>query len=173
MSQRATEHKRRARENKEREMAVDGKKIEMVAKSKKRGEKWVREALPALVEVTREVKWKEEEMKKETEELKEIIKTVEEPYKKEIEMLKEMGEMLRGRVMEEYEETEAIKEEGVGELVFPSVQSIEITDINKVDRKYLMVNLAKIKEDVKKGVSKIKGVEISKKRTLQVRQWKE
>jgi hypothetical protein len=152
---------------------IDEKKALAVAKSKKKGEKWVEEALPHLVEISKELKWKEEEMKKETTPIKEILKTMEEPYKETIGVLKKIGEALRERVMEEYKEREAIRQEGIGELVFPEVQSIEVEDLAKVDRKYLMVDMTRVKEDVKNGLTKIKGIKIGKKRTLQVRPWKE
>lgn len=152
---------------------IDEKKALAVAKSKKKGEKWVEEALPHLVGISRELKWKEEEMKKETTPIKEILKTMEEPYKEAIGVLKKIGEALRERVMEEYKEREAIRQEGIGELVFPEVQSIEVEDLAKVDRKYLMVDMGKVKEDVKNGVTRIKGIRIGKKRTMQVRIWKE
>ena len=152
---------------------IDEKKALAVAKSKKKGEKWVEEALPHLVGISRELKWKEEEMKKETTPIKEILKTMEEPYKEAIGGLKKIGEALRERVMEEYKERETIRQEGIGELVFPEVQSIEVEDLAKVDRKYLMVDMGKVKEDVKNGVTRIKGIRIGKKRTMQVRIWKE
>ena len=152
---------------------IDEKKALAVAKSKKKGEKWVEEALPHLVGISKELKWKEEEMKKETTPIKEILKTMEEPYKEAIGVLKKIGEALRERVMEEYKEREAIRQEGIGELVFPEVQSIEVEDLAKVDRKYLMVDMGKVKEDVKNGVTRIKGIRIGKKRTMQVRIWKE
>ncbi len=141
--------------------------------SKGKGKKWVEEALPVVVGVAKEIKTIEATKKGETDPLNELIKDIREKYKGALQVLENMDERLRERVMKEYPEGDSIKQDGVGELVFPEVWGWEVVDIKKVDRKYMSVDSKIIMEDIRKGVRKIPGLEIGRKRTLQVRPEKE
>lgn len=152
---------------------MDLAKMEKVIKSKKKGIKFVDEAIDQLVVASQETKWLSNERKEATKKLKETLATIEQPYKNSLAVIEALSDQIRERVMAEYESNEPVRKEGVGELVFPMVQSIEIVDVEKVDRRYLTVDMAKVREDVKNGVMKIKGIRIGKKRTMQVRLWKE
>lgn len=148
-------------------------KMEKVAKSKKKGEKFVDEAIDQLVVASIEIKWLTEEKKEATKKLKDTLKVIEQPYNDSLAVISALSDQIRERVMAEHEGNEAVVKDGVGELVFPMVQSIEVIDITKVDRRYLTVDMAKVKEDIKNGVTKIKGIQVGKKRIMQVRLPKE
>jgi hypothetical protein len=138
--------------------------------SKIRGKKWVDEALPVVVEVAKEIKELESVKGAEAKPLREMINEIGEKYKGALTILGEMDTRLRERVMKEYEGTESIKQEGVGELVFPELWGFEVTDIKKVPIEFLTVDSTAVRNEIKKGIRNIKGLEISRHRSLQVRQ---
>ena len=137
--------------------------------SKIRGKKWVDEALPVVVEVAKEIKELESVKGAEAKPLREMINEIGEKYKGALTILGEMDTRLRERVMKEYEGTESIKQEGVGELVFAQVWDFEVVDLSKVSKEFLIVDPKLIREEIKKGVRNLKGINIDKKRILQVR----
>lgn len=140
-----------------------------VLASKKKGKGWVEEALPVVVGVAKEIKTLESTKGEEVGPLRELINSISNKYKGALDALGEMDTRLRERVMKEYGETESIKQDGVGELVFPERWSYEVTDIKRVDPQFLMVDGKAVNEEIKKGVRKIRGIEIIKLRSLQVR----
>lgn len=137
--------------------------------SKVKGKKWVNEALPVMVGVAREIKELEARKKEECEPAKAIINEIGEKYKGALNVLGKMDSDLRERIMKEYEGTDSIKQEGVGELVFPELWGFEVVDIKKVPAEFLTVDSTLVRNEIKKGIRNIKGIEISRHRTLQVR----
>ena len=138
-------------------------------KSKVKGKKWVDEALPVVVGVAKEIKTLEATKKEETDPLQELIKDIRGKYVGALEVLGEIDTKLRERVMKEYPEGESIKQEGVGELVFPKRWGYEVVDIKKVNTAFLTVDSKAVNEEIRKGVRKIGGLIISRTRSLQVR----
>lgn len=137
--------------------------------NKTKGKEWVDEALPIIVEVAKEIRILEVKKKEETDPLTELINEIREKYKGALQVLAEIDDKLRDRIMKEYEETKSIKQEGIGELVFPERWGYRVIDIKKVEPRFLTVDGKAISEEIGKGVRKIKGIEILKRRTLQVR----
>lgn len=142
--------------------------IKKVLSSKMKGDKWVESAVPALVEVAIEVKDLEAKKKVECEPMREAIKGVDEKYKAGLAVLNEIDTNLRDRVMREHEGTESVRVDGIGELVFPETWGYEIVDLKKVDPKYLTVDGKLIREDIKKGMRNIKGLNVLPVRSLRV-----
>lgn len=141
-----------------------------VIKSKKKGEEWVQEALPMVIDVSHQIKGLEKARNDETEPFKSAIKDINEKYKPALEPLETMDKMLRERVMDEHEGTESVNEEGVGKLVFAQSWGFEVTDFSKVPTKYRMevVNDKMIKDDIRNGLRAIKGLVIKPTRILRV-----
>lgn len=146
-----------------------GKLIE----SKVKGKKWVDEALSVIMKVAKEIKELEEKKKGETDPLQELINDIRTKYAGELQVLGEIDERIRTRIMKEYEGTESIKQEGIGELVFPELWSFEVVDIKKVPVKFHTVDAKAINIEIRKGIRNIKGIEIKKRRSLQVRPHKD
>jgi len=78
------------------------------------------------------------------------------------------SEEIRLKIMSGYEGTDTIKLE-TGSVVFPQRWTFEVRDINKIDRKYLTIDTAKVKEEMKNGITKINGISIFQKRGIEVR----
>ena len=138
--------------------------------SKMKGKKWADEALPVMVQVAKEIKDLEAKKKDECEPAKAIIEEIDGKYKGALNVLREIDARLRERVMNEYEETESIKQEGIGELVFAQLWSSVVNDIKKVPMEFHTIDSKAVNAEIKKGVRNIRGIEIEKRRSLQVRQ---
>ncbi len=141
-----------------------------VIKSKVRGEKWISEVAPVLVEINKEIKEIEEKKKNECEPFRTQINDISNKYKPALEPLNEMDSQLRKRVMVEHEGVESVKCKEGGSLVFPQSWGYVVTDFSKVPKEYRMevVNDKAIKEEIGKGVRNIKGIEIKPTRSLRV-----
>lgn len=139
-------------------------------RSKAKGEKWVSEVAPVLIEINKEIREIEDRKKNECEPFRTQISDISDKYKPALDPLNEMDSQLRKRVMVEYEGTESIKCEEGGSLVFPQSWGYEVGDFSKVPKEYRMevVNDKMIKEEIKKGVRSIKGIEIKPIRSLRV-----
>ncbi len=146
-----------------------GKIKKLLADGKVRGEKWVRKALPILVEISNTEKEIEEKKKKAEEPVKTNLALISGEYKPDLKLLGDFNTKVRERVLKEYEGDNSVREDGVGEIVFPKTWTFEITDMTKVDRHYLTTNDSLIREEIKKGVRKMKGIKIFQKRGIQVR----
>jgi len=138
-------------------------------KSKVKGRKWVDAAMPTVMGVVKEVKKVEEMKQEETKPLRELIGDIGKKYEGALMVLDKINEELRERIMKEYEETTTIKQDGVGELVFVQLWSFEVVDVRKVESEFLTVNSSLVNNEIKKGIRNIKGLNIIKKRILQVR----
>ncbi len=141
----------------------------LIADKKLKGDLWVERALPAMVDINKEIKRLEEARAEESKPAKEILKSIADEYAPALTSLGALDTKLRERVMIEHEGSEAFLMEGVGELVFPLLWTFDVDDINKVDRKYLTINSTAVREDIKAGIRKIKGLTIRQNRSLQVR----
>lgn len=149
-------------------MDINVTKIKNAMRSKKEGVEWVRHMLPHLVSISREIKNVVTAMDKETKALKETIKELEAPYRKDLAKLEEVNASIRAGVLETYKGNEAIKDVE-GELIFQKKTNFRILDETKLNRKFLVPNNSAIKEEIKRGAKKIKGVEIFPYRVLLVR----
>ena len=153
--------------------------VKKVLSSKMKGDKWCEQALPILVDISKEVK-RIEDVKFETfEPIQRIIDQAEEDNKDALATIAELdsdknklvaeGAKIRERVLIEHEGKESILEEGIGELVFAAGSwEIEVTDLKKVDPKYLMVDRKAVEKDAKDGVVNFKGISVSRGRSLRV-----
>lgn len=139
-------------------------------KSKSKGEKWVSEVAPILVEINKEIKEIEDKKKNECEPFRTKISDISDKYKPALLPLNEMDSQIRERVMVEYKGTDTVACEEGGSLVFPLSWGYEVMDFAKVPKEYRMevVNDKMIKEEIKKGVRNIKGIEIKPVRSLRV-----
>jgi hypothetical protein len=142
--------------------------VKRVLSSKAKGDKWVEAAIIPLVEVAVEIKDLEAKKSNECKEYRAAIKNVDEKYKQALSVLGEIDINLRERVMKEHEGTESVRVDGIGELVFAEIWGYEIVDLKKIDPKYLTVDGKLVKEDIKKGMRNIKGLNILPVRSLRV-----
>ena len=143
--------------------------IKRVLNLKMKGDKWVVEALPALVEVNIEIKEIEAKKKGECEPMQNAIRLVGDKYKSALNVLGEIDNKLRERVMKEHEGSESVIVDGIGELVFAAgTWEIEVTDLKKVDPKYLTVDRRIVTEDAKNGIQNFKGMQVTRGRSLRV-----
>lgn len=137
-----------------------------------KGEEGVREALPALVKIARELEKLKLMETEEAEPWKMQLGEIRSRFKELAEPWVEMDEQLRDMVLEEHEGAESVRVDGVGELVFPERWSFNITDHSKVERKYLEVSSVQVNAAIKSGARKIRGIEIYQKRGLTLRKEK-
>jgi len=139
-------------------------------KSKTKGEKWVSEVAPVLIEINKEIKEIEERKKNECEPFRAQINDISDKYKPALIPLNEMDSQIRKRVMVEHIGTESVACEEGGQLVFPRSWGYEVIDFSKVPKEYRMevVNDKMIKEEIGKGVRNIRGIEIKPVRSLRV-----
>jgi hypothetical protein len=161
------------RAGKENSIGGDMQIIDQVNKalaSKKKGEKWVEETLPTIVDLNKEIKSLEKAKEEEGEEYKKYLKTVSEKYETALQPLNAMNDRLRQRIMTEYEGTDPIIQEGVGQLVFPESWGYELVDFSKIEKKFRkeVVDDKAIKAEIKAGVRNIKGIKIVRVRSLRV-----
>lgn len=143
------------------------KNVAELLKSKARGKAWAEEALPVLVDVALQTKKMKADKEEEAGASKVILAGITEKYKGALAALEAMSENIRERVLKEYEGTEAIEGEE-GTLSFPQRWGFEVTDVKKVEAKFLMVDPVAVNLEIKNGVRKIKGLEIGQVRRLQV-----
>jgi hypothetical protein len=148
---------------------------ERLLASKVKGKKWAEAALPVLVGISRRVKEIEAKTEDEKDEIDPAgivrlsLAAAGEKYKPELGQLASVDAFIRERVMKEYTDTETITKEE-GELVFPmSKIKVEVTNIKKVEEKFLTVDHKAVVAEFKNGVAKFKGIEVTKERTMQVR----
>ncbi len=139
-------------------------------KSKVKGEKWVSEVAPVLVQINREINEIESKKKEECEPFRTQIKDISDKYKPALIPLTEMDSQIRERVMAEYVGTEAVRCEEGGSLCFPESWGYSVVDFSKVPKEYRMevVNDKMIREEIKKGMRNIRGLEIKPIRSLRV-----
>jgi hypothetical protein len=138
--------------------------------SKKKGEKWVEESLPTIVDLNKEIKSLEKAEKEESEPFKAQISEINNKYGVALKPLGEMDDRLRQRIMTEHEGTEPVIQEGIGQLIFPESWGYEIADFSKVEKRFRkeVVDDKAIKAEIKAGVRNIKGLKIEKVRSLRV-----
>jgi len=148
------------------------KETEGLMNSKVKGEKWVVMALPVIVNVMKEIDGIDGKRKQEGEALRAALDGINEKYRGPLEVLGIISEKIRGRIKEEHQGTESVKEDGVGELVFPLRSTFEVAEAGKVPREYLTVDTQKVKTAIKAGIAKIPGMTIGKERGLEVRKEK-
>lgn len=144
--------------------------VDLVDK-KLNGLPWVILMAPVLIAVNVSLDMLEADKKTELEPLKELMAKKAEEYSEIVNLLSEVDKDLREKMLEEYEGTDSIESEG-GELVFPERWSIAVVDASKIERKYLMPDYVKARADMNKGLRKIKGFKIEKKRGLTVKKSK-
>lgn len=143
--------------------------VKKVLNLKMRGDRWCMEALPALVEIAIEVKEIQGKKAEETAPMREAIKIVDGKYKGVLDVLGEMDSKLRERVMREHEGHEGVSVDGIGELVFAAGSwEIEITDLKKVEAKYLTFDRKAVEMDAKNGIENFKGMRVERGRSLRV-----
>jgi len=143
--------------------------VSRVLNLKMKGDKWCVEAVIPLVEIAREVKELTIKKMDETSSMRESIKEVDAKYKPALDVLSEMDGKLRERVMKEHEGAESVLVDGIGELIFAAGSwEIEVTDLKKVDPKYLMVDKKAVEKDAKGGVVNFKGIAVTRDRSLRV-----
>jgi len=147
--------------------------VEKVLGSKSKGRGWVILAMPSIVGVNKEVKDIERGMKEELEPILRDERLVRDKYAGPLKVLGEIDEKLRERVQKEYEGTEAIHMDGIGELVFPERTSFKVTDIKKVPKEYLGVDSTLVNKAIRNGLRKIPGIEVITVRGLTVKVEKE
>jgi len=133
------------------------------------------EALTALLEIQKVLQEKEKQRVEEVKPLNDVVRGINEAYKKENSALIRKDAELREKVESLYASEGTYVVEGVGSLVFPETYNFEVTDAKLVPRDYLMIDTAKVKEAIGKGIRNIKGLKIEKKYWggMQVREWKE
>lgn len=145
--------------------------VNTLLSSKNSKEDWVREAVPVLIEINRQIKTEETAMTEESEPFKLQLKSISDKYQVALKPLSEMDTRLRERLLKEYPSTEAIPNpEGVGKVVFAETWGYEIEDIKKVDKNYKIevIDTKKVKGEIKKGVRNIKGLKIASERSMRV-----
>ena len=139
-------------------------KINHVLASKSKGDIWVQEAAPVLVDVKREKDEVEGERELEMAPLKSAMSEIKEKFKAGLDILEAMEGDLRDRIKAERVGTETIKTDNGGSLQFPESLGFKYTNINLVDKKYtkLVLDEAKIKKAIKEGAREIKGIKIDR-----------
>ena len=142
---------------------------EKVLKSEVTGEGWAHLAVGPLSGIAVAKKHLEGEKKESVKWLKVEMEKKEKPYKDALKGLEWVDGELRKRVLVEIEGKGCVREDGVGELVFSEYDDFKVTDLGKVDRRYLCLDHKKVMEDIKGGVTNIKGIKVGKKRVLSVR----
>ncbi len=137
--------------------------------SKMKGKRWVEETLPIIIDVNKQIKGLERSRDEESEPFKKTLKDINDRWKPALIPLNEIDSQLRERVMNEYEGNETIEGES-GKLVFPESWGYEVIDFKLVPKEYRMevVDKKKIREEIGKGLRKIKGLEIKPIRSLRV-----
>jgi len=146
--------------------------------SKVKGKKWAEMALPVLVGISRRVKEMEAERGNEEDEadpagiIRLSLAEIAGRYSKSIGEVKAKDEIIRERVMNEYQDTETITGDE-GELVFPCRWGYKVVDIKKVPPELLTVDGKAVNAEIKNGVRKMRGIEIDTIRGMQVRARKE
>jgi len=150
----------------------DVKETEKLLSSKAKGEKWVVMALPVIVGVMKEIDGIDGKRKAEGEALRAALDEINERYRGPLEVLGAISEKIRERIKEEHQGTESVKEDGVGELIFPMKTTWEVTDIKAVPSEFKEVSTKLVNIAIKQGMAKIKGIVIGKKRGLEVRKEK-
>lgn len=138
--------------------------------SKKKGGDWVNEILPTIIDLNKEIKALEKAKEEESEPFKLQVKQISEKYEVALHPLGEMDDWLRKRIMDEYEGTDPVIQEGIGQLIFPESWGYELVDFSKVEKKYRkeVVDDKAIKSVIKAGVRNIKGISIQRVRSLRV-----
>lgn len=138
--------------------------------SKKKGENWVEEILPTIVDLNKEIKSLEKAKEEEAEPFKTQVKQINDKYEVALHPLGEMNDRLRQRIMAEYEGTDPIIQEGIGQLIFPESWGYEIVEFSKVEKKFRkeVVDDKAIKAEIKAGVRNIRGISIQRVRSLRV-----
>jgi hypothetical protein len=144
-------------------------KVKRILNLKMHGDKWCIEALPVLVEIASKVKDLTSKKTIETVSLRDTIREIDAKYQPALDVLSEIDFNLRERVMKEHEGHESIGIDGVGELVFAAGSwSIEVTDIKKVDPRYLTIDRKAVETDAKNGIINFKGMTVTRGRSLRV-----
>lgn len=128
-----------------------------------------------LVQLNAQIKELTEAKKEEEEPFRKALKEIAETYEPMLGPLSKRDALLRQEVISLYSGEPKVEVEGVGSIVFPETYNFEVQDIKKVPVEYLMVDAAKVREDIRKGVRKIKGLTIAKRfwNGLRVCMWKE
>ena len=143
--------------------------VTRVLNLKMHGDKWCVEALPALVEVAKEVKEIQAKKAEESAPMRETLKVIDSHYKGALDVLSKIDSKLRDRVMKEHEGHESVAVDGIGELVFAAGSwEIEVTDLKKVDPKYLTIDRKAVETDAKNGMQNFKGMTVVRGRSLRV-----
>lgn len=137
-----------------------------------KGEEGVKEALPILVKIARELDKLKLQETEEAEPWKMQLGEIRSRFKELAEPWVEMDEQLRELVLTEHEGTDPVRVDGVGELVFPERWGYAVEDIGKVERKFLTDDSKGINHAIGQGVRKMKGIRIYQKRGLTVRKEK-
>lgn len=133
-------------------------------------------ALLDLAKTRKKLKAMEEE---EAGPIKEQLKEIKEAYTPMYEALEPADEEGREALLEELKKKhgEEAEVEPVllldGEVAFPMPWTVEAVDLKKISREYLMVDEKKAREAVRKGVRKIPGFRIYRKRGVRVTVGKE
>lgn len=126
-----------------------------------------------LIEVNREIKEMEKAKKEEEKPLKEELSSIKETYSPILDPLEKLNVKLREALNELYSETEPLVVEEIGSVTFQTPFTFEVVDMKKVPIELLSINAVAVREEIKKGVRKIKGLEIKKGKVMYVRQWEE
>ncbi len=119
-------------------------------------------AAPVLVDINREKKEIEEEKKEQEAPLRASLKEIGEKYATGLSTLSEMDTKLRERIGQERVGKETIKTDNGGSIQFPESIGFTYGDVKKVDPAYLktIVDDAKVRDAIKKGIREIKGIKI-------------
>jgi Mg2+ and Co2+ transporter CorA len=130
-------------------------------------ELWVIQVAPLAIEAAKTIKQLEDEQKERGEKLKAALKAITDEYSPAIKQIETPYQSLREKIVEAHDDLETVRIEDTGEIQFYETLSFT-ADPAKVPKEYLMVNEAKIKQEIKDGVRKIKGVEIFPKKNIRV-----
>ena len=125
---------------------------------------------PVIIEVNSQIKEVDGKRVEEVEPFKAMIASINEKYKPSLDPLNEMDGRLREKIVENIDSTESVLSPDGGKLVFTESLVPEVVDESKVDKKYLttIVDMAKVKADMKKGIMNIKGIKVVPKYVVRV-----
>jgi len=135
---------------------------------KSRGEKWVLDSVPLVIELTDAIKTKEDEKKGRLAPVKVILETIAAEVDEELMPFKVIDEHIREKIMANHESTEAIKVDKVGSYSFPERWTFNVKNLDKVPTEFLMLDNGKVRDALKNGQVKIKGLLIEKRRDLTI-----
>lgn len=148
------------------------KQGEALLKIKEGGVNWLVESTKVMVALSREIKAQKTEKSEATKETKELLAALEAAFEPRLTELSAIDRSLRERTITEVttaEIDESISIPNTGTLVITLPWKWDVEDLTKVPKDYLTVDAAKVSEDMKKGVRKIKGIKIYQGRGIQVR----